>query len=77
MDPRKYNHLMLTKESRQWNGVKKVFSANGKGTMRHTEAKNNINNVNTDLTPCTKITDLNTKSRNYKTPRWKQRRNSR
>ena len=37
--------------------------------MRHTEAKNNINNVNTDLTPSTKITDLNTKSRNYKTPR--------
>lgn len=74
---------MLTKESRQWNGVKKVFSENEKGTMRHTEAKNKNNNLNTDLTPCTKIasnksqTWIQNAKAFYKTPRWKQRRNSR
>jgi len=39
MDPHKYSQLSLTKEPRQYNGTKTVFSTNGAGTTGHPHAK--------------------------------------
>jgi len=68
MDPHKYSQLSLTKEPRQYNGTKTVFSTNGAGTTGHPHAKKKKRMWIQTLHPAQKVTQNRSecKMQNYK-----------